>query len=618
MGARPIAAMNSLRFGSATHPKTPRLLQGVVEGIAHYGNCFGVPTVGGEVAFNASYNGNPLVNAFALGLVREDKIFTAEASGVGNPVIYIGAKTGKDGIHGATMASEEFSESSESKRPNTQIGDPFKEKLLLEACLELMQTDALVGIQDMGAAGLTSSAFEMAGRAGNGVKMYLDSVPLREDKMGPYEIMLSESQERMLLVAKKGREQEVIDIVNRWDLDAAVIGEVTDDGYVRLFWQDEEVASVLAAPLSDNAPLYQRVYSRPDWLDDMAKFDQSEIPVPSALDQIFYKLLNDPTIASKRWVWEQYDHMVQIGSVVLPGSDAAVVRLPESKKGVAMSSDCNSRFCYLNPREGSKHAVAEAARNVAASGARPLALTNCLNFGNPEKPHVMYQLVEAIEGMAEASLAFNTPVVSGNVSLYNETEGNAIQPTPTVVMTGVLDDVQDRITSFFKGVGNKIVLLGEIPTKIDASHYLDIIHEKTVGVVPEVNFDLHTALFKIMEKGAKEQLISAAHDVAEGGIAVALFEMGMRSMIGAEVSLPAKGRADALLFGESPMMILEIEPKNMKAFSSLCDKKGLKCQEIGTTGGENLVISCGSTPTLNVSMAKATAIYEKVIPELVK
>jgi phosphoribosylformylglycinamidine synthase len=458
----------------------------------------------------------------------------------------------------------------------------------------------------------------MAGRAGSGVKMYLDSVPLREDKMGPYEIMLSESQERMLLVAQKGREQEIVDIVNRWDLDAAVIGEVTDDGYVRLFWDNEEVASVLAAPLSDNAPLYQRVYSRPDWLDELAKFDQTTIPIPVDLDRVFYRLLNDPTIASKRWVWEQYDHQVQLGTVVLPGSDASVVRLPESKKGLALSSDCNSRFCYLNPREGAKHAVAEAARNVAASGARPLALTNCLNFGNPEKPHVMYQLVEAIDGMAEASLAFNTPVVSGNVSLYNETEGAAIFPTPTVVMTGVLDDVKDRVDSFFKAAGNKIFLLGEAPTKIDASHYLDVIHGQTAGVVPDVNLEFHSALFKVMEKGAKEGYLSSAHDVAEGGIAVSLFEMGMKRGLGAEVSLPAKGRADALLFGEAPLMIVEVEPKNAKAFAALCDKKGVKCQEIGVVGGVDLVIKCGNTAALNVPMATATTIYEKTIPELVK
>ena len=614
MGARPVAAMNSLRFGTFDDPKTPSLLTGVVEGIAHYGNCFGVPTVAGEVFFHKSYAKNPLVNAFALGVVQEDKIFTAQARGLGNPVIYIGAKTGRDGIHGATMASEEFNASSESKRPNTQIGDPFKEKLLLEACLELMQTDALVGIQDMGAAGLTSSSFEMAGKSGSGVKLHLDRVPLREQAMTPYEIMLSESQERMLLVAERGREEEIISIVEKWDLDAAVIGEVTDDGYVRLYWDNTEVAAVEAAPLSDNAPLYDRPAARPIWLDKKAQLDEKNIPLPKDMNAVLCRLLEDPTIASKRWIYEQYDHMVQIGTVVLPGGDGALVRLSGSKKGVAMSIDCNPRFCYLNPRRGSAHAVAESARNVAATGARPLALTNCLNFGNPEKTEVMYQLTEAIEGIREASLALNIPVVSGNVSLYNETESEPIYPTPVIAVTGVIKDVENRLTAFFKKEDSDIIILGEIPEKIDASHYLDIIHGVTAGEVPEVNLDFHQKLFNFMEEAVSQKLLLSAHDTAEGGLAVALCEMGFSSNIGVEVVLEPNARADALLFGEGSLMILECSKHKSSEVITLAEKCGIKAKKAGKTVKDDVKIFAGTMPLVNIALSKARSLYEKSIP----
>ncbi|MDR2870899.1 MAG: phosphoribosylformylglycinamidine synthase subunit PurL, partial [Deferribacteraceae bacterium] len=576
-------------------------------------------TVVGEVYFNSCYDGNPLVNAFALGLVKRDKIFTANAEGVGNPVLYIGAKTGRDGIHGATMASEEFSEGSESKRPNTQIGDPFKEKLLLEACLELMQTDALVGIQDMGAAGLTSSAFEMAGRAGSGVIMHLDRVPLREKGITPYEIMLSESQERMLLVAQKGREQEIIDIVQKWDLDAAAIGEVTDDGYVRLFWAGEEVAAVEAAPLSDQAPMYDRPYARPEWLDKLADFDESQIPLPRDFDNTLLRLAGDISIASKRWIWEQYDHMVQVGTVVLPGSDAAVMRMPESKKGLALSSDCNSRYCYLNPREGAMHAVAESARNVAASGAMPIALTNCLNYGNPEKPEVMYQLVEGIEGIAEAAKVLNTPVVSGNVSLYNETEGKPIYPTPVIVMTGVLEDVEKRIDIPFKQIGSHILAIGKLPTTISGSHYLDVIHSTVAGKIPAVDLAFHKSLFTFMAKMAAEGRILAAHDIAEGGIAIALFEMGRANNIGCAVTLPATARADALLFGESPLMLLEVNADNLAAVTAACKSAGLDCTDIGRTTDDGLIsMHTGSISHIKTEISKLDTVYEKTLVELVK
>ncbi|TYB32452.1 MAG: phosphoribosylformylglycinamidine synthase subunit PurL, partial [Flexistipes sinusarabici] len=408
MGARPVCAMNSLRFGSLNNDESIHLLDGVVSGIAGYGNCFGVPTVGGEIYFHETYQKNPLVNAFALGLVDKDKIFYAKAEGKGNPIIYVGAKTGKDGIHGATMASEEFSEESESKRPNVQIGDPFKEKLLLEACLELMQTDYIVGIQDMGAAGLSSSSFEMASKSGTGVNLDLERVPVRETGMTPYEIMLSESQERMLLIAKKGFEDKVKEIFDKWDLDAEVIGKVTDDGFVRLNWHGEEVASLPAESLADDAPVYDRKYAEPEAQKQIRNFDPNSIDDPGGYPAILARMLSNPNIASKRWVYRQYDHMVQTNTVFLPGSDSALLRVKGSKKGIAVSSDCNGRYCFVDPYEGGKAAVLESALNVAVSGARPKAVSDCLNFGNPEKEGVMWQFVKSTDGMGEACKALNT------------------------------------------------------------------------------------------------------------------------------------------------------------------------------------------------------------------
>jgi phosphoribosylformylglycinamidine synthase len=605
MGARPIAALNSLRFGELGDGITPSVMRGVVSGIAHYGNCFGVPTVGGEAAFQASYAKNPLVNAFALGVVKQGNIFTAAAYGAGNPVIYIGSKTGRDGIHGATMASGEFGKSSIEKRPNTQIGDPFKEKLLLEACLELMRTDALIGIQDMGAAGLTSSSFEMAGRASSGVVLELDKVPVRESGMTPYEIMLSESQERMLLVAKKGSEDEVRAIVNKWDLDASIIGHVTDDGMVRLLWHGEETASVPAAPLSEAAPIYDRPYKKPAYSDK----SMPEISIPKDLNSVFYRLIASPTVASKRWIYEQYDHMVLAGTTALPGSDAAAIALPESGMGVALSVDCIGRYCALSPRKGAIHAAAESARNIAAVGARPVALTNCLNYGNPEKPEIMYQLVEGIEGLAEAAEVLGTPVVSGNVSLYNETEGEAILPTPVIAMVGLLKDAGKHITPHFKKSGSNIAVLGNFPDRIDASHYLEYIHGMIAGEVPEPCLDFHKALIDFM---ADAEDILAAHDVSDGGLATALFEMALNYRLGADVELPPAARADALLFGETPMMIIETEGD---AALSRLEKTGIAYRIIGKTGGDTLKIRAGKEILLNVEIAKAAVIYEKIIPE---
>jgi len=614
MGARPVAAMNSLRFGKLDNNETKHILEGVVAGIAGYGNCFGVPTIGGEVFFHESYQKNPLVNAFALGIVKKDKIFYAKAEGVGNVIIYVGAKTGRDGIHGATMASEEFSSDDTSKRPNVQIGDPFKEKLLLEACLELMQEDYIVGIQDMGAAGLTSSSFEMASRAGSGVKLYLDKVPVREKDMNPYEIMLSESQERMLIVAKKGFEKKIKKIFDKWDLDAEVIGEVTDDGFVRLFWDGEEVAALKAAPLSDEAPVYDRPYQKPSYMDELKKFDINSIPEPKNYNDVLMKIFESPNIASKEYIYEQYDHMVQTNTVVLPGSDASVIRVKGSKKCLSMSSDCNGRYCYLDSFMGGMQAVVEACRNVAMSGARPLAITDCLNFGNPEKPEIMWQFVNAVEGMASACKRLNTPVVSGNVSFYNETDGKAIFPTPTVVAVGVIDDVDYIITSDFKNLENYIYLVGSNRGEIGGGEYLNFIHNTVAGKIPEVDLYYEKDLVDFMVDAAKKKIIKAAHDVSEGGLVVALSEMTFKNDIGFEVNLKGDIRPDFYIFSESQgMVILEVEKINAREVEKLLKYYSLPFSRIGETTGRNIVVNYNKKNIINLPLDIPKYIYKTLI-----
>ena len=616
MGARPVASMNSLRFGKIDNEKTRSIFEGVVAGISFYGNCFGVPTVGGEVFFNDCYAGNPLVNAFSLGLVNKDKIFLAKAEGEGNPVIYVGAKTGRDGIHGATMASEEFSAESESKRPNVQIGDPFKEKLLLEACLELMKEDWVVGIQDMGAAGLTSSSFEMG--AQSGVVLDLDKVPTREKGMTPYEIMLSESQERMLMVVRKGCEDKVKAIFDKWDLDAEVIGHVATDGYVRLRWQGEEVAALPAAPLSSEAPKYDRPYARGEYMDELNK--PVDVKEPDHLKGVLLKLLAAPNIASKRWVYTQYDHMVRVGTTVLPGSDASVIRIPDSKKGIALSADCNSRICRLDPRTGGMAAVAESARNVAVSGARPRAFTNCLNFGNPEKADIMWQFVEAVEGMADAGKALDTPVVSGNVSLYNETEGKGIYPTPTIVMVGVIDDVEKAVTSTFKLEGSNIFLLGENTDEIGGSEYLSIIHGIEKGTPPKIDLAKEKSLINLLVEAAEKSLMLSAHDTAEGGLAVALAEMcfGEKQM-GVRINLEDDMRTDHLLFAETQgRVIAEVGGLNSAAFEKLAEKHGVKCTQIGTVEGAHIVIKHQGRTVIKAEVQEAADKFLNTIGEWMK
>jgi len=620
MGARPVCAMNSLRFGPLNNDESVHLLEGVVSGIAGYGNCFGVPTVGGEIYFHETYQKNPLVNAFALGLVDRDKIFYAKAEGKGNPIIYVGAKTGKDGIHGATMASEEFSEESESKRPNVQIGDPFKEKLLLEACLELMQKDYVVGIQDMGAAGLSSSSFEMASKSGTGVLLDLDKVPVREQNMNPYEIMLSESQERMLLVAKKGFEDKVKEIFAKWDLEAEVIGEVTNDGYVRLRWKNEEVALLPARELADDAPVYDRRYAEPKEHKEIINYNVYEnIPDPGNYAALLARMLSNPNIASKRWIYSQYDHMVQTNTVFLPGSDAALLRIKGSRKAIAVSSDCNSRYCYINPYVGGKVSVVESALNVAVTGARPRAISNCLNFGNPEKENIMWQFVRATDGMADACRALNTPVVSGNVSFYNETLSVGVLPTPTIVMVGVLDDIENRVPSFFTRRGSNILLIGDFNPKIGGSEYLYKIHGMLKGDVQDVDLERCSSIIDAMVEMASEKLILSAHDVSDGGLAIAVSEMCFKDNIGVQINIDKPIRTDELLFGECiPLVIAEVDDSSIGKVEEKLSAAGINYLNIGKTESDAITIMHNSKVVIDEKVASAEEVYMESIEELIK
>ena len=584
MGARPVASMDSLRFGPPDNPLNLYIMNGVVSGISWYGNCVGVPTVGGETFFAECYSHNPLVNVFNLGIARKDRIFKARAAGVGNPVIYVGSKTGRDGIHGATMASDEFKEDAEQKKPNVQVGDPFTEKLLLEACLEAMEKGLVVGIQDMGAAGLTCSSSEMAAKAGTGVELNLDLVPQREEGMTAYEIMLSESQERMLLVAEKGKEKELTAIFKKWGIDAVVVGKVIEEPVLRVFHKGEKVAEIPVKYLAEETPVYNRPSKKPDYIDEVQRLNLEEIPEPEDLKDVLLKLLASPNIASKRFIWRQYDHMVQTNTVVLPGSDAAVIRVKGSPKGIAISCDCNPRYCYLDPREGAKQAVAEAARNVACAGATPRAITDCLNFGNPEKPEIMWQFVEAVEGMAEACRALETPVTGGNVSFYNETLGKAIWPCPTVGMVGILEDVRKHTTCYFKDPGDTIILIGEPKGEIGGSEYLHYIHGKVAGRPPRVDLDHEKRLTKALVELISNGLVKSAHDVSLGGIAVALARccLNPEGFVGAEVELNYPIREDLLLFGEDQGVVI-ISTSRPDKVSYLLQRHNLAHRIIGET-----------------------------------
>lgn len=596
MGARPIALLDSLRFGELHSPKNRHLMKGVVSGIAGYGNCMGVPTVGGEIVFNDIYALNPLVNVFCLGIAKKERIFRGAAAGVGNPVIYFGSKTGRDGIHGATMASDSFDDTSEQKRPTVQVGDPFTEKLLLEACLELMERDLLVGIQDMGAAGLTSSSCEMASRAGNGIELDLTVVPRREPGMTPYEIMLSESQERMLMVAKAGKEDECVAVCRKWDLDVAVVGKVTAEGILRVMDQGVVVAEIPAKALADDGPRYERPYQPPAYQDMLTNLNYDLIPDIKDGNGALLALLESPTIASKRWVYEQYDHMVRTNTMVRPGSDSAVVRIKGTNKAVAMTVDCNSRYCLLNPYEGARLAVAEAARNLVCSGAAPVGLTDCLNFGNPERPDIMWQFVMAIEGMKDACERFQIPIVSGNVSFYNETNGLSIYPTPMLGMVGLIEDAERTMTQWFKSEGDDIILLGHTREDLGGSEYLKVVQAREQGSPPYLNLDTEKGLQDCVLSLIRGGLLQSAHDCSDGGIAVALAEScisGSEWTRGAVVTLP-KGRLrnDAVLFGESQSrVVISVKPSQRQAVLDYAKSFGVPADVIGRVSGERLVIS---------------------------
>ena len=588
MGARPLALLDSLRFGAPEHPRTPYLLSGVVSGIAGYGNCVGVPTVGGETKFHPCYNGNILVNVMCAGLMRSDAIFRGTASGAGNPVIYVGAATGRDGIHGASMASAGFDDAALQKRPTVQVGDPFREKLLLEACLELMERGAVVGIQDMGAAGLTSSSVEMASRAGTGLLLRLDAVPCREEAMSPYEMMLSESQERMLLVAEKGREAEAREIFERWDLPMAVVGEVTGDGRLRAAFGGEEVADLPVSALTDEAPAYDRPREPGRGLPPDDPMDA--MPEPDDLGPALLRLLAHPNQGSKKPIWRQYDHTVRTNTAAGPGGDAAVLRIKGTNKALALSTDGNARYGMLDPHRGGMLAVAEAARNVSCAGAKPLAITNCLNFGSPERPAVMSQFSLSIEGMAEACRSLGLPVVSGNVSFYNETNREDIYPTPIVGMVGLLDDVRKRAGCGFLREGDAIALLhpaGEPPLpKARAHEYVWVETGREGGAAPEISLDAEKAVQEACRRGIESGLLRSAHDLSEGGLGVALAESALaspESRLGAEVRLPEQeGRLDGLLFGEAASRILvSLSPEKADALREAVQELGAGFSLIG-------------------------------------
>ncbi len=607
MGARPVALLDSLRFGALDRPKNRHLFRGVVAGIAGYGNCMGVPTIGGETVFNEIYSQNPLVNVFCLGIAKKDKIFKGQAAGVGNPVIYIGSKTGRDGIHGATMASDTFDESSESKRPTVQVGDPFTEKLLLEACLELMEQDLLVGIQDMGAAGLTSSSCEMAARAGNGIELDLTQVPRREPGMTAYEVMLSESQERMLLVAKAGKEEGVLKVCRKWDVDAAVVGRVTGDGFVRV--RDEGpnkttvvVAEVPAKALADEGPRYQRPNAPPGFQELLQSLNLDALPdLPLKQDptELLLGLLASPTIASKAWVFRQFDHMVRTNTVVRPGSDAAVIRIKGTTKALAMTADGNGRYCLLNPYIGASIAVAEAARNLVCSGAEPIGLTDCLNFGNPERPDIMWQFMLAIEGIRDACETLSIPVVSGNVSLYNETNGLSIYPTPIIGMVGLIDPAERVTMQWFKQEGDAIILLGATLDDLGGTEYLQVHHAREQGSPPALLLETEKALQVCVLQLIREGLVQSAHDCSDGGLAVALAECSLShptTPLGAVVELtPNRLRRDSLLFGESQSrVVLSVTPAKTERVLKLAQDAGVPAATIGRVGGSRLVIEVGA------------------------
>ncbi len=597
MGARPIACLNSLRFGTLSDPRTRYLFEGVVKGIGNYGNCFGVPTVGGEIYFDESYKGNPLVNAMAIGIVDTKHVVSATAKGKDNPVMIVGSSTGRDGIHGATFASEEISEKSEAKRPSVQVGDPFTEKLLLEATLEIIKQDLVIGIQDMGAAGISCSTSEMSAKGESGMIIDLNKVPLREEGMSAYEIMLSESQERMLVVAKKGCEEKIKEIFLKWDLHCETIGEVTDKEKVVINYEGEKKVEIspIELVLGGNAPVYIRETAEPKYLEETRNFNLKSLPEPDCVSEAFEKIFSSPNIASKQWVYQQYDSMVRTNTVVGPGSDAAVILIKDTNKAIAAKTDCNGRYVYLNPKEGTKIAVAESARNVVCSGAVPLAITNCLNFGNPYKPEMYWTFKKAIEGMGEACKFFKTPVTGGNVSFYNESPDTSVYPTPVIGMVGLIEKLENITTAQFKNDGDLVYLLGEDYEEVGGSEYMKVIHNLVTGEIPKIDLqtekDLHKFLLYLIENG----LINSAHDISDGGIMCALAEcciINQEKPIGAHVHIPVKTREDFSFFSESQSrVIISVNPDNQEKFEEAASKSFTPFVLIGETGGKSLNVN---------------------------
>lgn len=617
MGARPICLLDALRFGPPDNPRTKAIMEGVVSGISGYGNSIGVPTVGGDISFNHCYSLNPLVNVFCLGIAEKDKIFYAKAEGRGNPVLYAGAKTGRDGIHGATMASAEFGEDLEHKRPNVQVGDPFMEKLLLEACLEVMTQDLIVGIQDMGAAGLTCSTTEMAAKSGSGIEINLDLVPQREEGMTPYEIMLSESQERMLIVAKKDKVQEVQDIFSKWDLDAVIIGRVTEGGRLNVRSHGEVVVDIPVEAIINLCPVYERPSRVPSDFQSATRL--GPIPMPEDFNRTFLRLLSSPTVAEKEWVYRQFDHMVQVNTVFLPGADAALLRIKNSRKGLAITLDGNSLYCYLNPLAGGKIAVAEACRNLACVGAKPVGVTNCLNFGNPEKPEIMWQFERALEGIAEACRVFDIPVTGGNVSFYNETDGISIYPTPVLGIVGMVDDVTRAVSPGFKREGEAIVLLGENREELGASEYLRSILNMEKGVPPRIDLKEEKGVQEFCLKVISEGWVESAHDISEGGLAVCLAECSFlsREKIGFRMDLQDEIRPDALLFGESQSrIVLSIRKENLAKVLNLAEKRTVRASVLGQTGDQMMVIHHQGRKLIDIPVEDAFKAWKEAIPQV--
>ncbi len=618
MGARPIALLNSLRFGPLEDARVRYLMEEVVSGIAGYGNCIGIPTVGGEIFFDESYRGNPLVNVMCVGIIEKDKIALGKAAGIGNAVILVGARTGRDGMHGVTFASEELGEASEERRPAVQVGDPFMEKLLLEACLELIDKKIIIGIQDLGGAGLTCATCEMASRAGTGMEVEINQVPTREEGMTPYEIMLSESQERMLLVVEKEKEGEVERVFTKWGLTSSTIGRVTADGQLKITKDGELVVNIPAESLAEGAPVCYPEMKKPAYLKEARVFGGLESLAKISHEEAFYKLLDSPNIASKEWIYRQYDYMVRTSTVLSPGADAAVLRIRGGKKGIAMTVDCNARYTYLDPYSGGALAVAEAARNLACTGAKPLAVTDCLNFGSPEKPEIYWQFTQAAAGIKDACLAFDTPVTGGNVSFYNETDGAAVFPTPVLGMIGLIEDIENIVTPCFKEAGNYLILAGSGRPSLEASEYLKAIYGQTKGTPPTPDLPGEKKIQEVLLSLVEHKLLASAHDLTEGGLVMTLAESALAGGLGAEVDLPAGEETTAFLFGEgAPLVLLSVSENNLSEVRKILQQAAVPFQQAGRVlSSSRLVVKNEQETFLDLDMQVVAKKWREAIPLL--